>query len=61
MRRAVDCPSPDVFDARFTERVGMPPGDHRRRAAGVAGRRRTWRNGRPDRSGFEKRRRPDRD
>jgi transcriptional regulator GlxA family with amidase domain len=35
VRRAVGCPSPGVFDARFTELVGMPPGDYRRRAAGA--------------------------
>lgn len=33
VRRAVGCPSPGVFTARFTELVGMPPDAYRRRAA----------------------------
>ncbi|MFI6104210.1 helix-turn-helix transcriptional regulator [Streptomyces sp. NPDC051310] len=36
VRSAVGCPSPGVFDARFTELVGMSPGAYRRHAAGAA-------------------------
>lgn len=33
-RRAVGCPSPGVFRARFTELVGVPPHVYRQRARG---------------------------
>lgn len=36
VRSAVGCPSPGVFDTRFTELVGMSPGAYRRHAAGAA-------------------------
>ncbi|MEU1352055.1 helix-turn-helix transcriptional regulator [Streptomyces sp. NPDC005775] len=35
IRRAVGCPSPGVFRARFTELVGVPPHVYRRRATCV--------------------------
>ncbi|MFF3001718.1 helix-turn-helix domain-containing protein [Kitasatospora sp. NPDC057940] len=37
VRRAVGCTSPDAFRTRFTELVGMPPDDYRRRARRAAG------------------------
>ena len=41
--RAVGCPSPAVFTARFTELAGMPPDLYARRAAAGTGRHRVVR------------------
>ncbi|AIR96471.1 helix-turn-helix transcriptional regulator [Streptomyces glaucescens] len=35
VRHTVGCPTPGIFDTRFTRLAGMPPGEYRRQAAGV--------------------------